>query len=69
MNLQLVPTPPKTLFDSELPFHHRVDYTFSQSLNPSGLTHLLTHSFATIYSLLLLCFTSVRSKLEYASPV
>jgi hypothetical protein len=29
------------LLDSKLPFHHHVDYIFSQSLNTSGLMHTL----------------------------
>jgi hypothetical protein len=52
--------------DSKLYFHQHVDYIFSQALKLLGLTRDVTFPFHLL-SLLMLYFTLVRSKLEYAS--
>ena len=45
------------VLDSKLLFHRHVDYTFSKSLKTLGLIRMLTSSFSTIDSLLLLYVT------------
>jgi hypothetical protein len=57
------------LLDSKLFFHHHVDCIFYKSLKTLGLVHMLTYSFSTTDSLLLLYVTLVRPMLEYASTV
>jgi hypothetical protein len=54
------------LLNSELLFHHHVDYIFFQSLKMLGLIRSSTYSFSTIDSLLLFYCIFLRSKLEYA---
>jgi hypothetical protein len=55
--------------DSELHFHHHVDYIFSQAVRLLGLIRTVTSSFSSLQSLLMLYYTLVRPKLEYASVV
>jgi hypothetical protein len=55
--------------DSKLYFHSHVDYIFSQSIKLLGFISNITFSFSTLDSLLILCFSLVRPKLEYASVV
>jgi hypothetical protein len=55
--------------DSKLYFHFHVDYIFSQSIKLLGLIRNITFSFSTLDSLLILYFSLVRPKLEYASVV
>jgi hypothetical protein len=53
--------------DSKLHFHHHVDYIFSQANRLLGLIRTVTFSFSSLQSLLMLCYTVVRPKLEYVS--
>jgi hypothetical protein len=55
--------------DSKLHFHAHVDYIFSQSVRMLGLVRIITHSFSTLDSLLVLYFTLIRSESKYASAV
>jgi hypothetical protein len=55
--------------DSKLYFHSHVDYIFSQYIKLLGLIRNNTFSFSTLDSLLILYFSLVRPKLEYASVV
>jgi hypothetical protein len=55
--------------DSKLYFHCHVDYIFSQSIKLLGLIRNITFSFSTLDSLLILYFSLVRPKLEYASVI
>lgn len=55
------------LLDSKLYFHYHVDFIRSQSLKMIGLIRSITYSFSTPDSLLVLYYTLVRSRLEYAS--
>jgi hypothetical protein len=58
---------PGVQIDSKLHFHHHVDYIFSQAIRLLGLIRTETFSFSSLQSLLMLYYTSVRPKLEYAS--
>jgi hypothetical protein len=51
----------------ELHFHHHVSFLFSHAVKLLGLICTITFSFSTIYSLVVLHFALVRSKLEHAS--
>jgi hypothetical protein len=53
--------------DSKLHLHHHVDYIFSQGIRLLGLIRTVTSSFSSLQSLLMLYYTLVRPKLEYAS--
>jgi hypothetical protein len=55
------------LLGCKLYFHQHINYIFSQSLKMLGLIQYITSSFSTLDSLVLLCSTLVRSKIEYAS--
>jgi hypothetical protein len=57
------------LIGSKLYFHSDVDYIFSQYIKLLGLIRNITFSFSTLDSLLILYFSLVRPKLEYASVV
>jgi hypothetical protein len=48
-------------------FSFRVDFLFSHALKLLGLIRTIAFSFSTMYSLLVLYFALVQSKLEYAS--
>jgi hypothetical protein len=50
---------------SKLYSHRHVDILFSHAMKLLGLIRILTFSFPTIDSLLMLYFVAVRSKLEY----
>jgi hypothetical protein len=53
--------------DSKLHFRHHVDYIFSQAVRLLGLIRTVTFCFSSLQSLLMLYYTLVRPKLEYAS--
>jgi hypothetical protein len=55
--------------DSKLYFYSHVDNIFSQSIKPLGLIRNITLPFSTFDSLLILYFSLVSPKLEYASVV
>jgi hypothetical protein len=57
------------MLDCKLYFHQHVDYILSQGLKMLGLIRYITSSFSTLESLLVLCSSLVRSKLDYASVV
>jgi hypothetical protein len=53
--------------DSKLHFAYHVDYIFSQAIRLFELIRRVTFSFSSLQSLLMLYYTLVRPKLEYAS--
>jgi flagellar biosynthesis component FlhA len=53
--------------DSKLPFHHDADYIFSQAIRLLGIIRTVPFSFCSLQSPLLLHYTLVMCKLEYAS--
>jgi hypothetical protein len=55
------------IIDSKLQFHNHVDYIFSQTIRLLGLIRLVTFSFSSLQSLLMIYCTLFRPKLEYAS--
>jgi cell division protein FtsW (lipid II flippase) len=56
-------------FDSKLHFHNHVDFIFSECIKLFGFIRSLTFRFSSLDCLYLLYFTSLKSKLEYASVV
>ena len=57
------------LIDTELHFQQQVDNIFSQAIKLLELILTVTFSILSLNSLLTLCCTLVRHKLEYASAV
>jgi hypothetical protein len=55
--------------DSKLHFHQHVDFLFSHTMKLLGLILIITFSFSSLDSLLMLYIAIVRSKFEYASVV
>jgi hypothetical protein len=53
--------------DSKLYFHQYADYIFSHTIKLLRLIQTITFSFSSLESLMMLCSSLVRSKLEYAS--
>jgi hypothetical protein len=57
------------MLDSKLYFHFHVDSEYSQALRTLGLVCFITYNLFPLDSLVVLCISLVRSKLEYACVV